>query len=515
MKIFSQLKYDLPASIIVFFIALPLCLGIALASGAPLFSGIIAGIIGGIVVGSFSGSALGVSGPAAGLATIVISYLAILGGSWESFLLVVILAGVIQVIMGYLKMGTIAYYFPSSVIKGMLCGIGLLIIIKQIPYAFGYQNNLIKDVGSNIISDKQIYLPNLDLILQSINYGALLIGFLSIGLMIVWELFLTKKYNVCQFIPAPLVVVVLGIISSYLFLEGILPFTLSDSQLVKVPTSNNFIGFFDHFWFPDFSQITNPQIYQMAFVVAIVASLETILSVEACDKIDPQKRITPTNRELKAQGIGNIVSGLIGGLPITQVIVRSSANVTFGAKTKLSAILHGLILLIAVISISDLLNMIPLSSLAAILIIIGYKLAKPIIFKQMYQLGWEQFVPFIITIVGILAFDLLTGIGFGMAAAIVYLVVHNFYNPYHRATYEEKSPNEHFFRLAEEVSFLNKGKILEMLRNIPDGANVTIDGRNSKTIHHDVIEILQDFQISAKSKNISLKLIEINFKNFK
>ncbi len=498
MKIFSNLKYDLPASVIVFFVALPLCLGIALASGAPLFSGIIAGIVGGIVVGALSGSALGVSGPAAGLAIIVLGYIATLGGSWEAFLLVVVMAGIIQIIMGFIGLGTIAYYFPSSVIKGMLTGIGLVIVIKQIPHALGYDLSLAEVSVNNFFTQ-----------------GVLIISLTSFVLMILWEGALAKKYKFFKAIPAPLAIVVLGIIFTNLFSQGLLPFSIQAEHLVKIPVASNVVEFFGQFNSPDFSQITNPQIYMMALVLAVIASLETLLSTEACDKIDPQKRLTPTNRELKAQGVGNIVSGLIGGLPITQVIVRSSANVSFGAKTKLSTILHGFVLLAAVVTIPNLLNMIPLASLACVLLAVGYKLAKPTLFKQMYNLGFEQFIPFIVTVIGVVATDLLTGVGLGMVVALLYLIYHNFSHAYVKIKDEKSANHKHVFKLAEEVSFLNKGSILKMLSDLPKGAQVVIDGRDSKVIHHDVIEIIKDFQVSAPSKNISLELKGIDFRKFK
>jgi MFS superfamily sulfate permease-like transporter len=496
----KNLKYDLSASIVVFFVALPLCLGIALASGAPLFAGVIAGVVGGIIIGTLSGSALGVSGPAAGLATIVFSYVTTLG-SWESFLPVIIIAGFIQIAMGFLRLGTIAYYFPSSVIKGMLVGIGLLIIIKQIPYALGYSS----DSGN-------VKLINF---YDSLAPGVILVSALSITLLICWEKFLSKKYQIFQAIPAPLAVVILGIALSGLYAGGLTPFSLHESHLVNIPVAKNFQEFFGNFQFPDFNQIKNPDIYIMALTLAIIASLETLLSTEACDKIDPQKRITPANRELKAQGVGNIICGLVGGLPVTQVIVRSSANVTFGAKTKLSAILHGFILLIAAISIPKLLNMIPLASLACVLLVIGYKLAKPEIFKQIYHQGQEQFLPFIATVIGILAFDLLKGIALGMIIASAYILINNFRNPYQQLRHKTSEEHQYIFKLSEEVSFLNRGKILEMLSKIPGGADVVIDGSHSKFIHYDVIEILKDFKISSKSKNITLKFKGIDFRKFK
>jgi MFS superfamily sulfate permease-like transporter len=498
MKFKNIFKHDLPAGIIVFFVALPLCLGIALASGAPLFSGIISGIVGGIVVGFLSGSTLGVSGPAAGLATIVFANIASLGGSWEAFLLAVLIAGIMQLILGFLRMGTIAYYFPSSVIKGMLVGIGILIVVKQIPYAIGYND------------DKSLN--------NSINLATILVSFVSIIILMTWEYF--GKFNKSfskffQAIPAPLVVVVIGILGYNLIEFGILPFALESKHMVNIPVSSNIGEFFGNFYTPDFSQISNPQIYFMAAILAIVASLETLLSVEAIDKIDPQKHITPANRELKAQGIGNIVCGLIGGLPVTQVIVRSSANVTFGAKSKASTIIHGLILFVAVIFIPKYLNMIPLASLACILIFIGYKLAHPSLFKQAYTVGFEQFLPFAITIIGMIIFDLLKGVCFGMIVALGYVIYHNLKNSYHHISDTQGKNAEHIFKLAEEVSFLNKGGILQMLKSIKDGSKVIIDGSNSKVIHHDVIEIIKDFQTLAKSRNIDLKLRGIDFRKFK
>jgi len=499
-KIFSNLKHDLPASIVVFFVALPLCLGIALASGAPLFSGIIAGIIGGIVVGSASGSSLGVSGPAAGLAVIVFGYLASLGNSWESFLTAVFLCGIIQIILGFLRMGNIAYYFPSSVIKGLLCGIGLLIIIKQIPHAVGYDANFSADFGMEEL--RESIFPQLQLYLNSLTADAIFISIVSMIILILWDSSLIKKFSTLKAIPGPLLVIIVGIILSNFS-------HLSQNQIVSIPVASSVGEFFGQFSTPDFSQLKNPKIYSMALVLAIVASLETLLCVEATDKIDPLKRITPTNRELKAQGLGNLVSGLIGGLPITQVIVRSSANISFGGKTKTSAILHGFFLLISAVTIPNLLNMIPLASLACVLLVVGYKLAKPQIFQQVYRLGFEQFIPFMLTIIGIVSFDLLNGIWLGMTAAIGFILYNNFRNSYQKI-HDEGKRNEHVFKLAQEVSFLNKGAILNALNQIPNDSKVIIDGSDSKTIDYDVVEIIQNFQINAKSKNISVDVKGVN-----
>lgn len=508
-NIFTHLKNDIPASIVVFFVAVPLCLGIALGSGAPLFSGIIAGIVGGIVVGIASGSPLGVSGPAAGLAVIVLTALATLGGSWETFLLAVVLMGVIQLIAGFLKLGFIAYYFPSSVIKGMLTGIGLLIILKQLPHAVGYDKDYEGDWafaqwdGENTFSE-------LGKMLQYISPGVLLISGICMAILLLWDMVLVKKHKIFGVINGPLVAVMAGIVLHYFYMQGILPFTLKPEQVVNLPVAASLGDFLGQFTFPDFSQLTNPQVYSIAFVMAIVASLETLLCVEATDKLDPEKRVTPTNRELKAQGLGNIISGLIGGLPLTQVIVRSSTNITFGGKTKMSAILHGVYLLISAITIASLLNMIPLATLAVILFIVGYKLAKPSLFKQMYRQGIEHFIPFIATIIGILLTDLLMGIGIGMAFAVFYLLLNNYRNAYDIKDVSN-SPHDHHIVLSEEVSFLNKGGILQMLNNIPENSKVLIDGSRSKFIHQDVIEIIQDYIIHAKTmKNIAVELKGLN-----
>jgi SulP family sulfate permease len=324
-------------------------------------------------------------------------------------------------------------------------------------------------------------------------------------ILIVWEDVLAKKHKLFKAVPGPLVAVVAGIIlSNFLYLEK--------SLIVQIPVATSFSGFFAQFTFPDFSQLRNLEVYSIAFVMAVVASLETLLCVEATDKLDPQKRVTPTNRELKAQGVGNIISGLIGGLPITQVVVRSSANISFGAKGKLSAISHGLLLLISAVAIPSLLNMIPLSTLACILLLVGYKLAKLDIFKQMYKLGYEQFVPFVATIIGMLVFDLLKGVGIGMGAAIFFILYNNFRNSYQKVEDKEGKGHSHVIKLSEEVSFLNKGSILQMLNQIPAESKVVIDGTKSTSIHYDVIEIIQDFQTNAKTKNISLEIKGINFK---
>ena len=506
-NIFKELKSDLPASIVVFFVAVPLCLGIALASGAPLFSGIIAGIVGGIIVGIASGSALGVSGPAAGLAVIVLTSIATLG-SWPAFLLAVVIAGIIQLAMGFAKAGFIAYFFPSSVIKGMLTGIGLLIVLKQIPHALGYDKDTEGD-DAFFQADGENTISALASAFEWITPGAILIAAISIAILILWDTVLTKKHKIFQLIQGPIVVVILGIVMNYLFQNGILNFSLASDQVVQLPVAENFSQFLTQFTFPDFTQLTNPEIYKVALVLAIVASLETLLCVEATDKIDPFKRVTPTNRELKAQGLGNILSGMIGGLPITQVIVRSSANISFGGKTKMSAILHGVFLLISAITIAGLLNMIPLASLAAILIMVGYKLAKPKLFKEMYQLGWEQFIPFVATVVAILLTDLLRGITIGLLFGIFYTLRHSYRNSHHLQsnTSTEDGQKVYHLELAQEVSFFNKASVLTVLDEIPADSKVIIDCTKSKSIAHDVVELIVNYRTNAKTKNINVETI--------
>lgn len=502
---FKTLKNDLPASVVVFFVALPLCLGIALASGAPLFSGLIAGIIGGVIVGALSGSKLGVSGPAAGLAAIVLTAIVSLG-SYENFLLAVVLAGIIQLIFGILKAGVIGYYFPSSVIKGMLTGIGIIIILKQIPNFFGYDEESAWDLeffeidGGNTFSE-------LFAIVENITPGAALIGIISLLLLIFWDKVLIKKSKVFEIIQGPFVVVVLGIIF-YLLTKQDEDFSIGVKHMVNVPIPTDLTSFIGQFSFPNFSVITNVEVWVVAFTIALVASLETLLSVEASDKIDPNKNVTPTNRELLAQGTGNIISGLIGGLPITQVIVRSSANVQSGAKSKTSTIIHGFLLLISVILIPALLNKIPLSVLAAILLVVGYKLAKPSTFKTMYSLGWKQWVPFIVTVIGIVFTDLLFGIGLGLAVGIVIVLIKSYQNS-HFLHIEDKSNGKQKMKmtLAEEVTFINKGAILKELDRIPENSYLELDVQKTRYLDNDIIEILDDFAFKAKTRNIDIILI--------
>ena len=496
--IFKNLGKDLPASIVVFFVALPLCLAIAIASGAEPFSGLIAGIIGGIIVGSMSGSQIGVSGPAAGLAAIVASAILVLG--FETFLVAVVLAGVIQILFGILGLGIIGYYFPSSVIKGMLSGIGIFIILKEIPHFFGNDENPILEFGTyNTFSEWVNAFTN-------IGVGSTTIAFIALGILILWEAVLMKKSKVFKLIQGPVVAVLAGILFYVLTKNGSL--SIGPDHLVTVPVPKDIESFFGQFQFPEFAAIGNVKVWITAATIALVASLETLLCVEATDKLDPEKRVTPTNRELIAQGTGNIFSGLIGGLPITQVIVRSSANVHSGGKTKFAAIFHGFLLLVSVILIPTFLNLIPLSVLAAVLLIVGFKLAKPALFVEMYRNGWKQFVPYVVTILGIVCIDLLWGIGLGLVVGVVIVLLKSYQNSHFLHMKDVSNGKTKIkMELAEEVTFINKGAILKELNSLPDDSFLEIDVRKTRFLDYDIIEILEDFIENAKSRNINFRLI--------
>lgn len=504
-NVFANLKSDIPASIVVFFVAIPLCLGIALASGAPLFSGLIAGIVGGIIVGAISGSQVGVSGPAAGLAAIVLAAISSLGG-YENFLVAVVLGGVIQLLFGVLRGGIIGYYFPSSVIKGMLTGIGIIIVLKQIPHFFGYDEDPEGDFAF-FQTDGENTFSELGNIAGNVSEGATTIALIGMGILILWEAVLKNKGKFFQLVQGPLVAVVVGIIF-YLLTQNSETLAISKEHLVSVPVPDDFDSFMGQFTFPNFAVIGDPAIWVTGFTIALVASLETLLCVEATDKLDPHKRVTPTNRELFAQGTGNIVSGLIGGIPVTQVIVRSSANIQSGGQTKMSAIIHGFLLLFSVILIPNILNLIPLSVLAAILFLVGYKLAKPALFKQMWEKGWKQFVPFIITILGIVFGDLLIGIGLGLAVGIFVVLIKNYQNSHFlHIRKDEEVGNVVQMTLAEEVTFINKGAILKELNKLEKDSFLELDVRKTRYLDNDVIELLDDFRIQAQEKNINIKII--------
>lgn len=506
-SLFSHIKTDLPAGLVVFLIALPLCLGISLASGAPLFSGIIAGIVGGIVVGFLSGSKVNVSGPAASVALVI--YMAIESlGSFQIVLSAVIIAGVFQIILGFLRAGTIAYFFPSSMIKGILASIGLILIINQIPHAFGYSGKALfggmeGGLSANIFRE-------IAGIVDYISIGATVITFLSLLIIFAWDQPALKRYTFFKFVPSALIAVLASIGINQLFIAYFPELALSGGRLVQLPAAGSLGEFFSFFTFPDFSQITNPQLWTVALSVAFIASLESLLSTEAGDKLDPYKRKSSTNRELKAQGIGNIVSGMIGGLPVTAVIVRTSANVSSGGRTPLSTITHGTVMLICVMAIPHLLNLIPLASLSAVLFVVGYKLTSVSLFRRMWKAGKRQFVPFFVTVVAVMLTDLITGIVIGGAVSVFMILRDNYRTPFfvdREAHYE----GEHIeLVLAQEVTFLNKASIMLTLDHVAPNSTVRIDGSQSVHIDDDVLEIIEDFKATAAYKNIKMETIGLD-----
>ena len=509
---FKYWKNDLPAGLVVFLVALPLCLGISLASGAPFFSGLISGIIGGVVIGSLSGSKLSVSGPAAGLAALVLAAITNIG-AFDLFLCAVLIAGIIQILIGLAKLGGIATYFPSSVIKGLLTSIGILIIAKQIPHAVGYdrlQTGILTDFGTE--DWHELFRP-----LQHVNIGALIICIISIIVILIWERPFIKKR--VKFIPGALVAVVVAIIINEIFKATGSILTVSITHLVQIEAADSAADFFSFFTLPDFSGFLNSKVIVTGIMIAIIASLETLLSVEAVDNLDPARNVTNTNRELLAQGVGNTIAGLIGGLPITAVIVRSSANLHAGAKTKLSTIFHGILLLVCVIAIPGLLNFIPLAALAAILLLTGYKLCKFSIFSQIIKNGKYQSVPFFVTVSVILGIDLfglytplkgeglLIGVVAGLVAAFGAILHGNLKNSYFFHKEQHQEGDEINIRLSEEVSFLNKAAIRETLDHLPENSTVVINASHSDYIDFDVLELIKEFRdIKAPLKNINCKL---------
>ncbi|MFB6456012.1 SulP family inorganic anion transporter [Chitinophaga sp. Hz27] len=493
-SIFSNIKGDLSAGLVVFLIAVPLCLGIALASGAPLFAGMIAGIIGGIVIGFFSGSQLSVSGPAAGLTAVVLTAITKLG-AFDIFLLSVVIAGAIQLVFGLIKAGTVANYFPSNVITGMLTAIGIIIIMKQLPYAFGYDKS--SDNAYEFIDAEHVLFAAIN----HISIGATVITCISVLIILYWS-----KIPKVSIVPAPLVAVIVGIILNKAF-SGSAVLALGANHLVSLPVPNSFNDFLGQFTLPRFSAIANKEVWLVAITVAIVASVETLLNVEATDKLDPLKRHTSPNRELKAQGIGNIISGLIGGLPITSVIVRSSANINAGGRTKLATMSHGLLLLVCTALIAPFLNMIPLATLAAVLLVTGYKLCKISIFKEMFKNGKYQWVPFVATVVAIVFTDLLIGIGIGMAVSVLAILRGNMKSSYFFRKEKYQQGDSIRLELAQEVSFLNKASILLTLDHLPANTNVIIDATKTAYIDFDVLQTIREFkEIKAQQKNISVIL---------
>ena len=501
----TWLRQDIPAGLSVFLVALPLCLGIALASGAPLFSGLVAGIIGGIVVGFLSGSEISVSGPAAGLAVIVADAIAKIG-SYEAFLVAVVLAGVMQLVLGLIKAGRFSSFFPDSVIKGMLVAIGLVIILKQIPHALGRDNDYEGQFEFQQLADGENTISEIYRAVETASIGAVIISGVSLAFLIIWERTAGRSTRAFfKNLPAALIVVLMGIALNEFFRVSVPAWYLGDTadqHMVQIPTIAPGKSVFSIFDFPDFSVLGNAQIYVIAATIAVVGSLETLLNLEASDRLDPGKRVSSTNQELIAQGIGNTLSGLIGGLPITSVVVRTSANVYGGARTRISAIFHGLLLLTAVFLGGPLLNLIPLSCLAAVLIMVGYKLAKPSIFKKTFKDGWSQFVPFIVTVLGIIFTDLLKGIAMGTVVGILYVLYTNFQTTFH-VTRDGRKVTIEFDR---DLFFLTKPQLKEVLGTLEPGDEVLIDGSKASFIDHDIYNMLHDYKETAKVRGIDYEL---------
>lgn len=496
-----NLKYwrqDLQASLVVFLVALPLCLGIALASNAPLVSGLIAGIIGGIVVGAFTNSSISVSGPAAGLTVIVVNSIEGLG-SFEAFTLAVFFSGLIQIAFGLVKAGRFGDYFPSAVIKGMLAAIGIILILKQLPHAVGYDEDFMGDEGFGSLDGHNTF-SDIMMSLSRFHKGAIVISVFSLLLMILWEKGAAKSKTM-KLIPGALLAVVGSVFINEVFKSSAPAFAIGPSHLVQLPFQG-LQDFFGGIKTPDWSYLVNPQIYVTALTIAIVGSLESLLSVDAADRLDESGIITNKNRELLAQGTGNALSGLFGGLPLTAVIVRTSANHAAGGRTNLAALLHGIWLFICVVFIANVLNLIPLASLAAILLLVGYKLNKPSLYKSSFRHGISQFIPFVATIVAILFTDLLIGIAFGMVVGFAFIIRSNL----HKSMTMVSEGNDYLIRFFKDVSFMNKPELKDILEKIPDGAKLVIDGSNNVYVDHDIAELIEDFTKQAGAKNIYVEL---------
>jgi MFS superfamily sulfate permease-like transporter len=506
MKINSNyFKTDVLSGLVVFLVALPLCLGIALASGAPLFGGIIAGIVGGIVVGFMSNSQLSVSGPAAGLSAIVLAAITSLG-SYETFLMAVVLAGVLQILLGLAKAGTVSNYFPSNVIDGMLTAIGIIIILKQLPHAVGYD---VDNEGDLFFIEKGDHHNTFSSVIDAINYsqmGAVIICLVSLAILIAFnKVVFLKKIKV---VPGALVAVIVGVILNEIFKIVNPNLAIQQEHLVNLPVPKSFDDFIGQFTNPNFSAISDSKVWIMAATIAVVASIETLLCIEAADKMDPLKRYANTNTELFAQGTGNILSGLLGGMPMTSVIVRTTANVNSGGKTKVATIAHGVFLLLAVVFIPTILNKIPLACLAAILFMIGYKLASPSVFKRMWDSGKYQFVPFIVTVAAVVFTDLLKGVGIGLVVSVFYLLRANLKLAYFFKKEAHHAGETITMKLAQEVSFLNKAAIKQTLGDLPQDSHLVIDASECFYIDHDVVELIKDFlNIGSKDKNIQVDLV--------
>jgi MFS superfamily sulfate permease-like transporter len=502
INLFANLKSDFASGLVVFLVALPLCLGIAMASGAPLFSGIISGIVGGIIVGYLSTSHLSVSGPAAGLTAIVLTAISDLG-AFNIFLVAVFIAGLIQLALGFIKAGSISNYFPTNVIEGMLAGIGIIIILKQLPHAVGYDSDFEGDEAF-LQSDGNTF-SFLASAVESVQLGSIIITAVSLAILIAWDRidFLKKL----KLIPGALIAVAVGVILNEIFLTTGSSLAIANSHLVSLPVPSSVEDFSNIIVMPDFSAIGNSQVWIIGITIAIVASIETLLCIEAADRMDSQKRYTNTNTELKAQGIGNIVSSLLGGLPMTSVVVRTSANNNAGAKSKMSAIVHGILLLMSVVTIPLVLNKIPLATLASILLLVGYKLAKPSTFRHFWKKGKYQFVPFISTLLAVVFTDLLKGVALGIIISIIFVLKGNLKRAYNFRREQYADGDVIHIDLAQEVSFLNKAAIKTTLGEIPQNSKVVINAEDTVYIAHDILDLIREFKATrAIDENIKVKL---------
>jgi carbonic anhydrase len=479
---------DLPAGLVVFLVALPLCLGVALASGAPLFAGVLAGIIGGIVVGSISGSHTSVSGPAAGLTAVLAAQIAALG-SFQALLLAVLIAGIIQIVLGVFRAGSIAVFFPASVIKGLLAAIGVILVLKQIPHLFGHDTDAEGEMSFQQIDNENTFSELIDTI-ADLHPGAMVIGLICLALLVLWSK--SKRLQKLP-IPAPLVVVLLGVALNLVLRQYGGRWLIEATHLVQVPVAENLTDFLGFLQLPDFSAAANPMVYRAAITIAIVASLETLLNLEAVDKLDPQKRVSPTNRELIAQGVGNVTAGLIGALPVTSVIVRSSVNIASGGKSKMATVVHGFLLLSFVLLFPTWLNQIPLSCLAAVLIMIGFKLAKPALFRQMWREGPNQFLPFLLTVLAIVFTDLLTGILIGLGFSILFILRSNLRRPIYQINEKHIGGDVLRIELANQVSFLNRAGLTKVFDSVPRGGHLLIDARRTDYIDSDVQDLIWEY----------------------
>ncbi len=506
-SLFANLKSDFASGLVVFLVALPLCLGIAMASGAPLFSGIISGVVGGIIVGYLSKSHLSVSGPAAGLTAIVLTAISDLG-AFDVFLTAVFIAGIIQLLLGFIKAGSISNYFPTNVIEGMLAGIGIIIILKQLPHAFGYDSDFEGDMSFSQDDGSNTFSAVLGL-LNYVQLGSIVITLISLTILISWDKvpFLKKL----KLVPGALIAVIIGVVLNEIFIASGSSLEIAKEHLVSLPIPTTIEEFKGIMVTPNFAAFTNPKVWMIGLTIAIVASIETLLCIEAADRMDAQKRYTDTNAELKAQGIGNLISSLLGGLPMTSVVVRTSANNNAGAKSKMSAIIHGILLLISVLAIPVVLNKIPLATLAAILLLVGYKLAKPATFIHFWQKGKYQFVPFIATLLAVVFTDLLKGVALGIIISIIFVLKGNLKRAYSFKKEEYAEGDVIHINLAQEVSFLNKAAIKSTLNDIPEHSKVIIDASETVYIAHDILDLIREFKTTRAVDN----KIKVKLKGFK